>query len=205
MKAPLRRGFGTTLIEQSIRAEGGQVVSTYRQDGVTWEIEMPLPSIEVTELQRRIASASRPAELAPQPAQSPRPLAGRRLLVVEDEALVAIELVSMLEEAGASVIGPVGSVAEALAVAASGDFDAAFLDGNLHGRPVHEVASALTKAGTPFVFVSGYGRESLPTGFAHIDIVGKPFTIDQVLTAARSMLSVDATVTVLKAAKAQSA
>ena len=83
-------------------------------------------------------------------------------------------------------------------------FDAAFLDGNLHGHPVQEVASALTKSGTPFVFVSGYGRESLPAGFAHIDIIGKPFTAEQVLGAAQAIATVQPNVTVLQAVRAQS-
>ena len=204
VKAPLRRGFGTTLIEQSIRAEGGQAISTYRKDGVTWEIDMPVPSTEGTELQRRIASASRPVEPAPHAPLPPQPLAGHRVLVIEDEPLVAIELVATLEDAGARVVGPVGSVSEAIAVAASGKFDAAFLDGNLHGHPVQEVASALTKSGTPFVFVSGYGRESLPAGFAHIDIIGKPFTAEQVLGAAQAIATVQPNVTVLQAVRAQS-
>ncbi len=201
IKAPLRRGFGTTLIEQSIRAESGQAVATYRNDGVTWDMDMALTSAEGTELQRRIASVARATEPPPPQPQQRQPLAGRSILVIEDEPLVAIELVSMLEEAGASVTGPVGSVAEALASVARTRFDAAFLDGNLHGHPVHEVASALTKAATPFVFVTGYGRESLPNAFGHIDIVGKPFSPEQVLAAAQNLVADAADVTVLNTAR----
>src|SRR5690606_3812722 len=69
-----------------------------------------------------------------------------------------------------------------------GGFDAAFLDGNLHGHPVDPVASALRAAGIPFVFVSGYGRESLPAAFADTEIVGKPFSSEDVLCAAAALL-----------------
>ena len=60
------------------------------------------------------------------------------------------------------------------------------------------------RAGTPFVFVSGYGRESLPPAFAHIDIIGKPFTVEQVIAAAQSIVTVENNVTQLKAVRALS-
>jgi CheY-like chemotaxis protein len=120
------------------------------------------------------------------------------VLVIEDEPLVALELVSILEDAGAEVVGPIGLVEEAIETIASERLDAAFLDGNLHGHPVDDVASALTRAGTPFVFVSGYGRESLPAAFAHIEIVGKPFSPDHVLHASHSLLAERREATILR-------
>ncbi|PXA98107.1 regulator [Nostoc sp. 3335mG] len=187
IKAPLRRGFGTTLIEQSIRADSGKAVSSYRSDGVTWEIDMLVTPTETTDLQRRIASAS----VVPEPPTRIRvasPVAGRKVLVVEDEPLVAIDLISILEDAGATVTGPVGAVSDALEAIAASRFDAAFLDGNLHGHPVDEVAAALTRSGVPFVFVTGYGRESLPPSFKEVGLVAKPFSPDGVLQAARGLL-----------------
>lgn len=186
--APERRGFGSTLIEQSLRADNGRAVATYNDDGVTWQIEMELAPPEGTALERRVASAS----IVPGPAPSAgrtSPIAGRRLLVVEDEPLIGLELVTMLEDAGAEVTGPVGTVEEALALLGEQSFDAAFLDGNLRGHTVEEVASRLTKAATPFVFLSGYGRESLPSAFAHVTLVAKPFSPEQVLGAARQLVA----------------
>lgn len=185
VKAPLRRGFGTTLIEQSVRADSGKAVSSYRSDGVTWDIEIALEPTEAIRRRFAIADAAPPdAECRTVDAS---PISGRRMLVIEDEPLVALELVSILEDAGAEVIGPVGSVDEALDTISQGKYDAAFVDGNLHGHPVDEIAALLTKTGTPFVFVSGYGRDSLPPAFGQVEIVGKPFSPDLVLSAARAM------------------
>lgn len=188
IKAPLRRGFGTTLIEQSIRADSGKAVSSYRSDGVTWEIEMTVEPKGGTDLQRRIASATTTPVQLKGPSTGVLALAGHRILVVEDEPLVALDLVSLLEDAGAVVTGPIGTVEEAQKTIAEGRFDAAFLDGNLHGHPVDGVASSLIKSGTPFVFVSGYGRENLPLGFTNITIIAKPFAPDQVLHAACALV-----------------
>jgi len=187
IKAPSRKGFGTTLIESSLGADGGSAAASYRSEGVTWDIEMVIAPADSTDLQRRIAAASAPVEPV-SPAQPASSVEGRKLLVVEDEALVALELVSILEEAGAEVIGPIGAVEDAVRAASGGGFDAAFLDGNLHGHPVDPVASALRAAGIPFVFVSGYGRESLPAAFADTEIVGKPFSSEDVLCAAAALL-----------------
>jgi DNA-binding LytR/AlgR family response regulator len=93
-----------------------------------------------------------------------RPLRGRRLLVVEDDYMVAVELARSLEEMGAQVIGPVGSVKDALAMVEMADarVDAAVLDINLHDERVYPVADALAGRGVPFVFVTGYDALAIP-------------------------------------------
>lgn len=187
VKVPTRRGFGTVLIEQSIAADSGKAVASYRNDGVTWDIEMVVSPSDATELQKRIASASTLER--PMSQQRSSVISGRRMLVIEDEPLVAMDLVSTLEDAGAEVVGPVGSVDEALQIIDSGRFYAAFLDGNLHGHPVDEVAAALTKAGTPFVFVSGYGKEFLPVSFGNVDVVAKPFSPDAIIDKAGKLIA----------------
>jgi PAS domain S-box-containing protein len=187
VKAPTRRGFGSALIEQSIAADSGRAVASYRTDGVTWDIEMVVSAPDATDLQKRIASAATLDRGSR--AERPSAIVGSKVLVIEDEPLVAMDLVSILEDVGASVTGPVGSVDEALQVISTGRFDAAFLDGNLHGHPVDEVAAALTKAGTPFVFVSGYGKESLPASFSSVDVVGKPFSPDAILDMAGKLIA----------------
>jgi CheY-like chemotaxis protein len=86
----------------------------------------------------------------------------QRLLVVEDELLVALDIESILTEAGMEVVGPASTAAEALQLIGSTKLDAALLDANLSGEPIDEVASALSAKGVPFAYVTGYGRESLP-------------------------------------------
>lgn len=115
-------------------------------------------------------------------------MAAQRLLVVEDELLVALDIESILTEAGMVVVGPAASAAEALELVASTAVDAALLDANLHGEPIDDVASALVKRGIPFAYVTGYGRESLPSGF-EAPIIPKPFDAAQLISATRQLLA----------------
>lgn len=187
-KAPSRRGFGATLIEQSAKAEGGEAHVFYRADGIAWDIVLALPDDAVSRtFEWRGQAESGAAQNAPPPRRG-QALAGRRLLVVEDEPLVALELVTILADAGAEVTGPAGSVEQALEMISSGAFDGALLDANLHGKSVDAVAAALTRARVPFAFVSGYGPESLPPAFAGATHLLKPFTDAQVLDAASKLV-----------------
>jgi PAS domain S-box-containing protein len=196
IKAPTRRGFGTTLIEQSIRADGGNATASYRSDGVTWEIELLLASAELHDTPRRLAAN---APVAASQQNRATAIVGRRILVVEDEPLVALDLVSTLEDFGATVVGPFGTVDEAVAAIEVSIADVAFLDGNLHGEPVDAVAAALTRCGIPFAFVSGYGRESLPKSFAQVEIVTKPFSPEQILEIAMRLCAPSAEVHPIRA------
>ena len=121
-----------------------------------------------------------------QPPFSQSPLAGLRVLIVEDEALVAMDCAAVLESAGAAIAGTAGNVRDALSATDRMDIDAVLLDGNLHGQPVDEVAAALARRRIPFLFVTGYGSESLPRAFAHAPILNKPYKPeDLVATVAR--------------------
>lgn len=115
-------------------------------------------------------------------------MAAQRLLVVEDELLVALDIESILTEAGMVVVGPAASAAEALELIASTAFDAALLDANLHGEPINDVAAALVERRIPFAYVTGYGRESLPPGF-EATIITKPFDANQLVSATRELLA----------------
>ncbi len=104
-------------------------------------------------------------------------LRGYRLLVVEDDYLMASELVYALEELGAAVAGPAGSVAEALAlVEGDGRLDGAVLDVNLGGERVFPVADALMARGVPFVFATGYDSWVVPAAYAGVPRCEKPIT-----------------------------
>ncbi|MGC1304504.1 MAG: response regulator [Caulobacteraceae bacterium] len=100
-----------------------------------------------------------------------------RVLIVEDEALVAMLLEDMLVDAGHSLAFTASSVAEALDyVRDHGDaFDFAITDVNLAGEPSFPVAEALAAAGKPFAFSTGYGPGSLPPAWRDRPILGKPF------------------------------
>jgi PAS domain S-box-containing protein len=181
---PEHRGFGTTLIEQTARADGGDAVVKYGETGVEWEITLPLLGNEGAHQTCQSPKLAKRNAQGISKGASPSILAGKRILVVEDEPLVALDMISSLERANAQVAGPACTVKQALEIIASTLLDGALLDGNLHGLPVDSIATALTRRNIPFVFVTGYGRESLPPGFSTVKILGKPFTGDQLLNAA---------------------
>lgn len=100
---------------------------------------------------------------------------GLRVLLVEDEIMIALLLEDMLAELGHTVIGPVARLGKALEVTRSEAFDLAFLDVNLSGEEVYPVAEALAARGTPFVFVTGYGRTGLRAPYGDRPTLQKPF------------------------------
>jgi CheY-like chemotaxis protein len=105
-----------------------------------------------------------------------RALQGRRLLVVEDEYIVATDLAQRLEDAGAEVVGPVASVPDALdLVEAQGTrLDGAVLDVNLGGEQVYPVADALIDRGVPFVLATGYDASAISPAYANAPRCEKP-------------------------------
>lgn len=100
-------------------------------------------------------------------------LAGKRILVVEDEFIVAAMIGDILEDEGAEVVGPAGSLGEGLALAERERLDAAVLDWNLGGQPGAPVARALRTRGVPFVIATGYG--AVQDEFADVTVLSKPY------------------------------
>lgn len=98
-----------------------------------------------------------------------------RVLVVEDEMLLAMLLQDMLEEFSCEIVGPVGRVAKAVPLANAEPLDGAILDINVAGEEVFPVACELARREIPFVFVSGYGRDHLPKEWSDRPILRKPF------------------------------
>ena len=113
--------------------------------------------------------------------QRTKPLLGAKILVVEDEYYLAADLSRALSDAGAEVIGPVGSLPEAQARVAAGGFDYAVVDMNLHGSVAHAVAKQLAERGVPFLVATGYDRASLPESLVHAPRVEKPFAPAEVI------------------------
>ncbi|HTK36390.1 MAG TPA: response regulator [Caulobacteraceae bacterium] len=104
-------------------------------------------------------------------------LNGLRLLLVEDEALVAMEAEDMLNDLGCVVVDVAGTLERGLAVAGDPtvELDGAVLDINLGGEKVYPVADALLARGVPFIFASGYGAGSVALRYAHAPVLAKPY------------------------------
>ncbi|WP_299308419.1 chemotaxis protein CheB [uncultured Croceicoccus sp.] len=155
VKAPDHRGFGSTVIERILRAQlSAEPQIRYEVEGLRLECTMPMErlvgSVPAT------AEARRPA--VPQADLSP--LRGKHVMVVDDEWLVAEQHGQTLVSAGAKVVGPVHSIAEARKILASGaEIDFALLDYNIGGTSIEPVLRELKERGVPTMIVSGYGSD----------------------------------------------
>src|SRR5262249_61987757 len=98
----------------------------------------------------------------------PSPISQKRVLVVEDEYLVAMDMSAYLEAAGAHVVGPASNVSAALEALEHTELDGAVLDVNLRGEMAYPVADALVARGIPFVFTTGYDAHASPAHFAGV-------------------------------------
>jgi DNA-binding response OmpR family regulator len=105
-------------------------------------------------------------------------LRNRRVLVVEDEYMLARDLCGELEQAGAVVVGPTPNIEGALALIASERrIDVAALDVNLRGELAFPVAEALSARGVPFVFVTGYEDKTLFAAYSEVPRCEKPLNV----------------------------
>jgi CheY-like chemotaxis protein len=112
-----------------------------------------------------------------------------RVLIVEDEAVIAMALEMFLEELGAQVVATAGNVQDALQKATSEDFDLAFVDINLHGQKAHVLPGVLERRRKPFAFVTGYGEQGVLEAHADAPVVAKPFSRAAISTALETLKS----------------
>jgi DNA-binding response OmpR family regulator len=112
-----------------------------------------------------------------------------RILVVEDEAMIAILVEDMVLDFGSEVVGPAAKMDEALRLAAQADLDAAILDVNVGGAVVFPVADVLRGRGVPIIFATGYGAGELPIRFQDDPALTKPFSYEALAEALRTVLA----------------
>jgi len=115
-------------------------------------------------------------------------LSGKRILVVEDEGIVAFWVSEVLTSAGASVIGPAASVREALALLENGAVDGAVLDYKLQSDTTAAVADLLAAKGVPFVFATGYDGTAIEARHAGRPRLEKAFAAEELIFVLRSTL-----------------
>jgi CheY-like chemotaxis protein len=107
------------------------------------------------------------------------PFSGRRVLLVEDEMIVACLLEDMLADLGCTVVGPAASVDQALAMIDAEAIDVAVLDVNLNGQMSYPVADALAARGVPFAFSTGYHKDRLLENYRNVPALQKPFHLSE--------------------------
>jgi DNA-binding response OmpR family regulator len=114
-------------------------------------------------------------------------VAGCRVLVVEDELLIALEIEGVLEALDCKIVGPIGKLDSALQVAVEETFDIAILDVTIRGGKIYPVAERLLARGIPFALASGYGDWALPEKLRDQPRLLKPFTTAELEAQIRSL------------------
>ena len=110
-------------------------------------------------------------------------LEGVRILLVEDEPIIAMTAEDMLEEIGCRVVASAGALGDALAAAEQEGFDVALLDINLNGVDSYPVAARLREDGRPFIFTTGYGPSGRDPAYADVPLVTKPYQLADLASA----------------------
>jgi DNA-binding response OmpR family regulator len=103
-----------------------------------------------------------------------------RILIVEDEFLIADLIREIVEECGCEVIGPFGTLVEALHACRSANADAAIVDLVLHGEQAYPIADVLSRRGIPFGFATGKGTAAIESAWEQRPFLGKPFAAEEV-------------------------
>ena|SRR5579883_334500 len=111
----------------------------------------------------------------------------KRVLVIEDEFEVGLDIQHSLSNAGFDVLGPCTTLEAAFGAAEAGEFDAAVVDANLNGQNSGSVAEVLIRKHIPFMVISGYAREFLPLAAANAPLLGKPFDTARLVTMVRKL------------------
>ncbi len=165
---PTRSGFGTKIIHASLdRSRGDWAEFDWRPDGLHCRLGIRCGTTLVENVD------AIPSYNGPQVS-----LAGlKRVLVVEDEALVAMLTCDYLEGLGYTVVGPFGDLDTAREAIGKESFDLALLDVSLAGQPIYPLARQLRSMGYPFVLVTGFSADSIDPEFADVELIAKP--IDQ--------------------------
>jgi CheY-like chemotaxis protein len=169
---PASPGFGIRVISASVERQlDGEARFEWRPEGLHCSLAVPRgdkiePMVRHAAVHRMVAEDK--------PALPVKLDTGNRVLLVEDEILVAMMMRDILSDLGFSVIGPFSRLSEAMVAAVHDEIDAGIIDINLGGEFVYPVADVLVARSIPFVFVTGYGVESIDERFGSVPIIKKP-------------------------------
>ncbi len=170
---PHSTGFGLKAIVASIERQlDGSTAFDWRPGGLSCTLSIPLHEVDDAQ-QSAHQSAARPA------GGEGSAVVPKRVLLVEDEVFLGLMMHDMLSGLGCSVVGPFRSVAEAMPSTTRDQVDFAVLDVNLGNGLVYPVAESLQTQSIPFVFVTGYGADSIDPRFRGVSVLGKP--VDETL------------------------
>lgn len=190
VKPPTRKGFGTTIIERSIPYDlGGEVTIDYATAGVSAVFCIPARHVSEADGERTI-TIKYPRSAPGHPATPPAPmLNGRRVLLVEDSLIIALDAEDVLERLGAESVTTASNARGGLEAIDAAQPDIAMLDINLGDGTSFPVADRLAAAGVPFLFASGYGEQAqLPEQHEGRLVIQKPYTVENVARAIDTLM-----------------
>ena len=170
VRTPDTQGYGTRVIRASLEQIGGRAIFDWQPTGLHCSLSLPRDS--KIKLSNRSRGSSQPARKSV--FQFKLSSARKNVLLVEDEAMVAMMVEKVLADFGLHVVGPYCTIDDAMRAAREIPLDAAILDINLDGQSVYPVVDVLIANGVPTAFISGYGPESVDRRFQHIPLMQKP-------------------------------
>jgi PAS domain S-box-containing protein len=183
VRPPTVQGFGTKILSASIKQQvGGDVAWDWQPEGLQCTLTIPYAG-------REPASQNGHAN-DDLPSAGPPDL--KRVLLVEDQALVGMMMRGMVAECGYVVAGPFHSLSEAISAAGAQEFDGAILDVNLDGDLVYQLCDLLAQQSVPFIFVTGYDHETVDSRFGHVPVLQKPVARETLEALMRSTFEKDA-------------
>ncbi len=171
VKAPTRRGFGSTIIERSVPYElKGEAEVRYALTGLTARFSIPASYVRAAP--PRVMRAAKTEAV-------PAVTFGGTVLVVEDNMIIALEAEEVLQALGADAVDMAASVREALRLIDASPPDRALLDVNLGSETSVAVARRLAELGIPFAFATGYGESfQVPPDLGDVPVIKKPYGAD---------------------------
>jgi light-regulated signal transduction histidine kinase (bacteriophytochrome) len=172
--APQRRGFGSTIIQQSIPFDlGGKAQVDFHVTGLSAHFMIParhVAGLSGSEGEGAAGQCVQPAD---------NPLQGRKILLVEDSMIIALDAEDALRDVGAAKVVIAAGISRALMALEKGGLDFALLDLNLGNETSLPVADKLVAAGIPFAFATGYGESAgLTERYPGVPILTKPYSAD---------------------------
>ena len=177
---PAKSGFGMVLIERSVPYDlGGRSVLSFLPEGL--EAVFVLPARHLADTDQGVVGGDAASVSEDRPAD---PIVGRKVLLVEDQMLIALDVEAMLEDHGAGEIVTANSVSTALSRLTEFTPDIAILDVNLGTDTSIPVALELKRRSIPFVFATGYGETSfIPEDMKTVAVVRKPYDSEKLIPA----------------------
>ena len=184
VKKPTRKGFGSRLIERNLAHDlDGPSRIDYRPEGVICTITSPLESRGGANMigvlcKGKFTENERDSEQV-----------SRKVLIIEDEGMVATLLEDMLSDLGHEVVGIAGRMVRAAELISETSADVVILDVNLNGEQTYSLASTLASRGIPFIFATGYGSAGLKDEWRSALTLQKPFQVRDLERVMRQTLS----------------